>query len=161
MALLEQIQARLLRIERWIGGTCLLLLLVLALVQIVARNFLSIGLPVADTLTRYLVLYVTFFGAILAIHGQRHISLDVLCIWLGQCWRDRLHRPLHFIGALVTALLCQAAWAYWQDEWAYVPDPDRWMTLLALILPAGFGLLSLHFLLAGLIGKPAAEPERP
>lgn len=160
MALLVDIQAWLLRIERWIGGSCLLLLLVLALAQIVARNFLSIGLPTADTLTRYLVLYVTFFGAILAIHGQRHISLDVLCVWLGQSWRDRLHRPLQFIGALVTALLCQAAWAYWQDEWAHVTDQDRWMTLLALILPVGFGLLSLHFLLAGLIGRPAAEPER-
>jgi TRAP-type C4-dicarboxylate transport system permease small subunit len=160
LALLETVQGLLLRIERWVGGTCLLLLLVLALVQIVARNFFSIGLPTADTLTRYLVLYVTFFGAILAIHGQRHISLDVLNVWLGQRWRDRLHRPLHFIGALVTALLCQAAWAYWQDEWTHVSEQDRWMTLLALILPVGFGLLSLHFLLAGLIGKPAAEPER-
>jgi TRAP-type C4-dicarboxylate transport system permease small subunit len=161
LTLLVYIQALLLRIERWIGGSCLLLLLILALAQIIARNFLSIGLPTADTLTRYLVLYVTFFGAILAIHGQRHISLDVLCVWLGQCWRDRLYRPLQFIGALVTALLCQAAWAYWQDEWAHVTDQDRWMTLLALILPVGFGLLSLHFLLAGLIGKPAVEPERP
>lgn len=161
MALLADIQARLLRMERWLGGTCLLLLLILALTQIVARNLFSIGLPMADTLTRYLVLYVTFFGAILAIHGQRHISLDVLCVWLGKCWRDRLHRPLHFIGALVTALLCQAAWAYWWDEWTYVSDDERWMTLLALILPVGFGLLSLHFLLAGLIGKPPAEPSPP
>lgn len=161
MALLERIQSLLLRIERWIGGTCLLLLLVLALTQIVARNFFSIGLPTADTLTRHLVLYVTFFGAVLAIHGQRHISLDVLSVWLDESWRERLYRPLQFIGALVTALLCQAAWAYWQDEWAHTPDHDRWITLLALILPAGFGLLSLHFLLAGLIGRPSTEPERP
>jgi TRAP-type C4-dicarboxylate transport system permease small subunit len=161
LALLATVQGLLLRIERWLGGACLFLLLVLALAQVVARNFLSTGLPVADTLTRYLVLYVTFFGAILAIHGQRHISLDVLCVWLGQCWRDRLHRPLHFIGALVTALLCQAAWAYWRDEWAYVPDQDRWKTLLALILPLGFGLLSLHFLLAGMIGKSQGASEQP
>lgn len=161
MARLAQIQTLLLRLERWIGGGALLLLLILVLAQVVARNVFSLGLPMADTLTRYLVLYVTFFGAILAIHGQRHISLDVLCAWLGQGWRDRLYRPLHLFGALVSALLCQAAWAYWQDEWAHVSDAERWMTLLALILPVGFGLLSLHFLLAVLIGKPAAEPPRP
>lgn len=161
MAALVYIQDRLLRLERWIGGASLLLLLLLVLAQVVARNLFSIGLPVADTLTRYLVLYVTFFGAILALHGQRHISLDVLCVWLGQCWRDRLHRPLHLLGAVVTALLCQAAWAYWQDEWAHVADQERWMTLLALILPGGFGLLSLHFLLAGLIGKRTTEPTHP
>jgi TRAP-type C4-dicarboxylate transport system permease small subunit len=161
LAALVHIQNGLLRIERWIGGGCLLLLLLLALAQVIARNVFSIGLPTADTLTRYLVLYVTFFGAILAIHGQRHISLDILCVWLGQCWRERLYRPLHVLGALVTGLLCQAAWAYWQDEWAHVANHDRWMTLLALILPIGFGLLSLHFLLAALIGRPATQLERP
>jgi TRAP-type C4-dicarboxylate transport system permease small subunit len=62
---------------------------------------------------------------------------------------------------VVTALLCQAAWAYWQDEWTHVADQERWMTLLALILPGGFGLLSLHFLLAGLIGKRTTEPTHP
>ena len=161
MALLEYIQERLLRLERWIGGLSLLFLLLLALAQVVSRNVFSIGLPVADTLTRYLVLYVTFFGAILALHGQRHISLDVLCVWLGQCWRDRLYRPLHFFGALVTALLCQAAWAYWWDEWTYVSDAERWMALLALVMPVGFGLLSLHFLLAGLIGRRDAAAPSP
>ena len=73
----------------------------------------------ADTLTRHLVLYVTFFGATLAIHSHRHIKIDVLCAFLDERWLERLYRPLQFLGALVCALLLQAAWVYWLDEWEF------------------------------------------
>ncbi len=152
MTAVRTLRDLLLRIERWIGSGCLFLLLALALAQIVARNFFSIGLPVADTLTRYLVLYVTFFGAILAIHSHRHIKIDVLCAFLDERWLERLYRPLQLIGALVCALLCQAAWVYWLDEWTYAADYARWTVTLALIMPVGFGLLSLHFVLSALLG---------
>lgn len=152
MSALHTLRDQLLRLERYLGAASLFLLLGLALVQIVARNFFSMGLPMADTLTRHLVLYVTFFGATLAIHSHRHIKIDVLCAFMNETWMTWLYRPLQLIGAIVCGLLCQAAVVYWLDEWAYAADYQQWTVLLALILPIGFGLLSLHFILSGLLG---------
>lgn len=152
MTALRLLRDALLTLERWIGAGSLLLLLGLALAQILARNFFATGLPVADTLTRYLVLYVTFFGAILAIHAHRHIKIDVLCAFLDETWLEWLYRPLQFLGALVCGLLAQAAWVYWLDEWNYTPEHLRWTVGLALVMPVGFGLLALHFVLSGLLG---------
>lgn len=157
---LRRLRTLLTAIERWVGGASLLLLLLLALAQILARNLFDIGLPTADTLTRHLVLYVTFFGATLAVHERRHIKIDVLCACLHQRWIERLHRPIHLLGALVCGLLTQAAIEYWREEWQYATDYDRWTVLLSLILPAGFGLLTLHFLLSAALGYHEREWRR-
>ena len=144
-------------LERWIGGLCLFALLALALVQIVARNFFDAGIPVADTLTRYLVLYVTFFGATLAVHAHRHIKIDVICACLSECWLARLHRPIHFLGAVICGLFCQAGIVYWRDEWQYAGDHERWMVILSIVIPIGFGLLAVHFLLSAILGYHERE----
>lgn len=140
------------RIETALAGLSLLLLLVLTLTQIIARNLFETGLPMADSVTRHLVLYVTFFGAVLAVDSQRHIRIDVVSAWLSDAWLDRLYRPLHLLAGLVCVLLTQAAVRFWIDEWQYAAMQERWQALVNLILPLGFGLLALHFLLATLVG---------
>ena len=158
-AALAVFQRRLTRVETWLAGLSLLFLLVLTLLQIVARNLFETGLPLADTLTRHLVLYVTLFGAALAVDSQRHIRIDVVSAWLSNVWLDRLYRPLHVLAAAVCLLLTQAAVRFWLDEWEYAALQDRWQTLVNLILPLGFGLLSLHFLLSALIGPQTGSPR--
>jgi len=143
------------RVETTFAGLSLLALIILTLAQIIARNLFETGLPVADALTRHLVLYITFFGAALAADSQRHIRIDTLAAFLPEHWVERLHRPLNSIAALVCAALTQAAVRFWLDEWKYVADHERWQALFNLIIPIGFGLLCLHFLLAVVAG-----PER-
>lgn len=140
------------RAETALAGLSLLLLVGLTLAQTVARNLFDTGLPAADAVTRHLVLYILFFGAALAAENQRHIRIDVVAAWLSQATLDRLHRPLNALAAVVCILFTLAAARFWLDEWAYVSDAERWQTLVNLILPCGFGLLSLHFLLAALLG---------
>jgi TRAP-type transport system small permease protein len=158
-AALLYLQRRLTRIETWLAGLSLLLLLALTLAQIIARNLFETGLPMADSITRYLVLYVTFFGAALAVDSQRHIRIDVVSAWLSDAWLDRLHRPLHLLAGVVCLLLTQAAVRFWLDEWQYAAMQVRWQVLVNLILPLGFGLLTLHFLLATLIGPQHRLPR--
>ncbi len=147
---------RLRRSLRWVetafAGLSLLTLITLTLAQIIARNLFETGLPVADALTRHLVLYITFFGAALAADSQRHIRIDTLAAFLPEPWAERLYRPLNSIAALICAALTQAAIRFWLDEWKYVADHERWQALFNLIIPIGFGLLCLHFLLAVVAG---------
>ncbi len=140
--------------ETVLAGLSLLLLIALTLMQILARNLFDTGLPLADTFTRHLVLYIAFLGATLAADSQRHIRIDSLATWLSARARGRLHRPLHAIAMLVCAALTQAAARFWLDEWQHAVAQERWQALFSLILPVGFGLLTLHFLLAVLAGPP-------
>jgi TRAP-type C4-dicarboxylate transport system permease small subunit len=65
-----------------------------------------------------------------------------------------LRPPLYLISACLCAALTWAAMRFWYDDWQYVADHERWASILALITPFGFSLLTLHFLLGGLF-KPA------
>ena len=74
MLFINRLRNGLLQVEVWLAAASLLVLLLLALAQILARNLFDSGIAEADTLTRYLGLYVTFFGAAVAIERDRHIS---------------------------------------------------------------------------------------
>jgi len=104
------------------------------------------------------VLYVTFLGAALASDADRHIRVDALAAWMSRSWRDRLYRPLQAVGLAITALLAQAAWRFWWDEWSYAAAHERLQVSLNLIVPGGFALLAVHFLI-GLILGPEARPQ--
>jgi TRAP-type C4-dicarboxylate transport system permease small subunit len=153
MALLKQLRDGLIKIETWLAAGSLLLLLCLALAQILARNLFDTGFAHADSLTRYLVLYVTFFGAAVAVDRQRHIKIDVCCVALPLRALHALYRPMHALTALVCAAMAAAAVHFWLDAWQFAPQHERWQVLVALVIPVGFTLLSLQFTLAALIGQ--------
>lgn len=154
--LLNRFRYHLRRIEIVLAGLSLLLMLVLTLGQIIARNFFETGLPAADTLARYLVLYVAFFGAALATDTDQHIKIDVLSSFLHQHWVGRLFRPLQLLGTIVTGLYAQAAYRLCWEEWQFAAMHEKWTVALMCIIPLGFSLLCLHFLLDTLTG-PARD----
>ena len=155
--MIRTLRTQITKLEVYLAASSLFLLLALSLGQIIARNFFNTGLPVADSITRHLVLYVTFFGAILAIETQSHIKIDVVTAWLSKTSINRLYRPLQAVGMVVCGFLAEAAGRFWYDAWQYALPSDRWLTAMDLILPIGFGLLSLHFMLAVLLGP--ANPK--
>ena len=57
--------------------------------QVLARNFFATGIPHAEILSRYMVLYVAFFGAVLAVEGSKHIRIDVVA----ACMKPERHPP--------------------------------------------------------------------
>jgi len=148
----------LIRMETFMAGASLLLLLSLVFGQVLARNFFASGIPNADILSRYMVLYVAFFGAALAVEYHKHIRIDVVAACLNPARIRKLHAPLYLISAILCGVMTWAATRFWYDDWQYVAEHERWSSILALITPFGFFLLSLHFLLGGLFTQPP-EPE--
>jgi TRAP-type C4-dicarboxylate transport system permease small subunit len=149
----------LVRMETFMAGGSLMLLLAIVFGQVLVRNFLESGIPHADILSRYLVLYVTFFGAALAIESHRHIRIDVVAACMKPERIFILRPPLYLISAVLCAALTWAAMRFWYDDWQYVADHERWASILALITPFGCLLLTLHFLLGGLFKPAPAEPS--
>ncbi len=83
-AWLTRFRHALTQLETAVAGSALLLLLALVFGQVLARNFLHSSIPAADILSRYLVLYVAFLGATLAIRSHRHIRLDIVAAFLSH-----------------------------------------------------------------------------
>ena len=148
----------LIRMETFMAGAALLLLLSLVFGQVLARNFFASGIPNADILSRYMVLYVAFFGATLAVEYHKHIRIDVVAACLRPVHIKKLHAPLYLISAILCSIMTWSAMRFWYDDWQYVAEHERWSSILALITPFGFSLLSLHFLLGGLFLQPP-QPE--
>jgi TRAP-type C4-dicarboxylate transport system permease small subunit len=148
------------RLETAIAGTALLLLLVLVFGQILARNILHSSIPEADILSRYMVLYIAFFGAALAVRSHRHIRLDIVAAFLSHRRIRQIRTPLYVISAAVCSVFAQAATRFWYDDWQYVADSERWSSILALITPFGFGLLALNFLLAAVFINPEGHVDK-
>lgn len=152
----EKIENVLLRIESIVASVSLMAILLLSLIEIGARNFLHTSIPNASIVIQYLVLWVSFFGAVLAVRG-RHIKLDVATLLISEAWRKKLERPIYFFSALVCATLFWAAARFWQSEWVAASPEDRWVAAMGIIFPVCFCLLSLHFALRGLIGPCSAK----
>jgi len=153
MPFLRKLRDGLIQLETWLAAASLLLLLVLALLQILARNLFDAGIADADTLTRYLVLYVTFFGAAVAVDRDRHIKIDVCCTLLEPATLGKLYRPMRALAAVVCAFFTDAAMRFWLDSLQFAPGHEHWLVLVGLIIPVGFALLTLQFVLASILGQ--------
>jgi len=152
---LERILAR---IEAGIAVLAFATMVLLSVLQVLARNLFDTGLPGVDLLLRYLVLVVTFLGAVLAVRERRHIRLDAAAGLIPAGWRRPLGILFDGLSALVCALLAWAAVRYWMEAWRYAAAGRQWLTALSLILPVSLALLALHFLLRAAITARHPEP---
>jgi len=142
------------RVELGAALLAFAIMLALSLADIIGRNLFNATLPGGDLVLRQLVLWVALPGAALAVAAKRHLHLDPANLAARPRWQKWTAIPFNLVAALVCALLTQAAWAYWQDEWQYQSTDAAWLAWLGLILPVAFGLLALHFLLRAVLATP-------
>lgn len=146
-----KIEHTLTRAETLLASVCLATILLISLLEIGARNFFHSGIPGASTLIQYLVLWVSFLGAVVAVR-ERHIKIDIATILISENWRRKLERPIFIFCTLVCATLCWHAVRFWLDEWSNVPSQEKWIAGMGIIFPLSFSLLTLHFALRVIIG---------
>ncbi len=91
-------------------------LVLLSLLQVLLRNLLHYGLPWIDPLTRHMVLWIAFLGAIAAAGHLKHIHMDVAGRLLPVGPRLLLRRTTALAAAAVSLVLSRAAWLYLSDE---------------------------------------------
>jgi len=142
---------------------CLSLVAALSFLQVLLRQ-LGQGLVWADTLLHQLVLSLGFLGTAAAARQEAHFAVDAVARLLPE----RAHYPLiqtgRSLGALASFALAHAAWKFVAGEWAarsVLFELDGLRVPAApfqLVLPAGFLLAGLHFLMR-LADPPHAAPE--
>lgn len=143
---------RLLRFLNLLEGGLLAILLstmiIVSATQILLRNVFETSITWGDPLLRMMVLWVGLLGAMVATRENNHISIDILSRYLSR----RVNIASQLITDLFTSFVC-ALLAYhgarfvMQDHEANViafADIPAWF--FELIIPVGFGVISLRYL---------------
>ncbi len=124
-------------------------MILLAGLQIVLRNGWDSGLTWGDPLLRILVLWVGLLGAMAATRANNQITIDLLSRLLSE----RLNRIKSVVVDLFAAVVCGLL-AYHSARFVMMEYEDGMMAFAAvpawlceLILPLGFGLMALRYLL--------------
>jgi TRAP-type C4-dicarboxylate transport system permease small subunit len=142
--------------ERSLVVALLVVMILLAFLQVILRNFFSMGFMWADPLLRHMVLWVGFVGASLATQKDRHINLDIITRFLPKRTTIAIRIAMSLFASTVTAFLAKAGWIFLRSEAASgetllsfggMYAPAWWFQV---IIPIGFGLLSFRFFLRAL-----------
>lgn len=153
MRAIEKIEQLLSRLEAVLAALGFAVMLIFSLLQIITRNFFNFSLPGAETLLGHLVLWIGMIGAVLAVRARRHVKIDLGPAWLGPRFSRRAAPLLNVFSAIVSALLAWAAMRFWWQEWLHATSAAQAAVMLSLILPLGFSLLAVHFLVRGLLDR--------
>jgi TRAP-type C4-dicarboxylate transport system permease small subunit len=143
----EHVDAVIDRVEQTLVAILLSIMIIIALSQIVLRNFFATGLTWGDPLVRNLVLWVGFIGAAIATREGKHLSIDVVSQWVPSRRRIFLEVIINLSSFIICGLLTFAAVKFVRNEAlmgsitflgisAWIPE---------LILPVTFGLMTLRY----------------
>jgi len=137
------------RIENGILTVLVLVLVALAGTQIFMRNAFGGGFLWADPFLRTLVVWTAMLGALAAVRDDKHIAVDVLQRFLPS-GAQRAARALTLLfAAAICAALAWYGWGLVSVDLDGGANSDfgvpNWM--LESILPIGFGLMALRFVL--------------
>lgn len=127
-------------------------MILLAFGQIIMRNLLDIGIIWVDPMLRVMVLWVGLLGALVATRLDKHITIDVLTRLLPPFWKLVSRIFTRLFTALVSGIIAWNAARFVLDEYevgsiAFYGFPS-WP--LEIIIPIGFGLISLRYVIEAL-----------
>jgi TRAP-type C4-dicarboxylate transport system permease small subunit len=151
---LKSILAKLERVGRAAEDTALVVLLgsmvLLAVLQIVLRQFFDSGISWADELVKIIVLWLAMVGSIAAARDNRHIRIDVLSHVLPEKLVVLTRVIVDLFAAAVCVVIAWQAWRYLQleIEWqeTVLGDVPAWVA--HAVVPVAFLLIAYRFVVS-------------
>lgn len=155
------------RIENGLIAILVLAMVLLAGAQIVLRNFFETGLSWADPLLRAMVVWAAMLGALAAARDDKHIGLDVLAHFVHGRTRRVMRAVCLLFAAAISATMAWYGYGLVELDFGgtnTVAGIPNW--LIEAVIPVGFGLLAVRFLLRAFqpprdADVPVLAPELP
>lgn len=171
MKFIRTISSSLLWVERSLVVLLLTVMVLLAFLQVILRNVFAEGILWADPLLRHMVLWVGFLGASLATQREKHINIDLITRFLSPKKKNFIRIGTHLFASAVCWFLAKSGWTFLQLA---IESEDVLLTIgevsypswwFQAIIPIGFGLMALRFLIAALertmeAVRPSAAPRQ-
>ncbi|MBP9212476.1 MAG: TRAP transporter small permease [Bacteroidetes bacterium] len=142
------------RISGWILVGLLGVMILMAFGQVILRNFFDSSIEWGDIFLRHLVLWVGYFGAVIATGEGRHLRIEFLTKLVSEKPRKVFFIISSLFAAVICYLLMQASVAFVQlemeSESTLILDLPGWYFIV--IIPIGYALISFRFLVRSLSG---------
>lgn len=139
--------------EKGLIGTLLAVMIVLAFLQVILRNFFSTGILWVDPLLRHMVLWICFLGASIATHKKKHIKIDIFGRLLSTKSKSVVNMLTNLFAASVSYALMDASYKFILDEQEAqtviltINNFEIISWWFQIIIPVGFGLMIFRFLI--------------
>ena len=145
-----------------LSGLCLAIMVVLVFGNVVLRYTLNSGITVSEELSRWLFVWLTFMGAVVALREHGHLGTDALVSRLPAVGKKACLMLAQLAMLYVSWLLLSGSWAQmlinWETE-APVTGASVGIFYASGVLMGGSGIaILLHDLLRTLF-VPLAEDE--
>ncbi|MBL4681529.1 MAG: TRAP transporter small permease [Pseudomonadales bacterium] len=134
--------------------SALISMLLMAVLQIVLRNFFDAGIFWAESFLRILVLWVAMLGAMVATRESNHISIDAFSRYL----KPGAKKVVSFITQVFSGVICGTV-AYYSLEFVQYEYQDQTIAfakvptwLCQSIIPFGFFVMSIRFMINSVLG---------
>lgn len=161
MKLLANLHRFFLKAETLLLASLLISLILIAVAQVVMRNFFGGGLMWADGYTRTSVLWVSLVGAMAASRQHRHIAIDVLIQRLPKHWKGIAHRLSYFLTSLVCLFGAWVSTEFVVQEYHYggnaFADIPNWSC--QAIIPFALGVIALRYGVAAFSHSTSGRPQ--
>ena len=140
-------------LEEFLMATLLAIMTLLTSLQVLLRYAFSTGLIWSLEATTYCFAWLVLIGMSYCVRTQSHIALDLLVKQFNERWRRLLGVFAIAVCIGYSLLMLYGSFIfvqrlYWLGNYARDLPVARWV--LTIILPIGFGLLTLRFIQLGL-----------
>ncbi len=121
----------------------------MAFLQVVLRNFFDTGILWGDIFLRHLVLWVGFIGASIATREEKHINIDILTRVVKPAWIPYIRVGVYLVTLIICAVLTKAGYVFlsYEKEAGTILFKNIPAWYFQLIIPVGFALIGFRFFL--------------
>lgn len=145
------------RTARYLVGVAAVLLVAMAVlinVEVVGRYFFSFSTLISDEYSGYFFTWITMLCLLYALRSGRMLNVDTLVGRLAPRLRQAVECLGAAVGVFVCAVMADATWGTVAVSWMFdsrsIQPSQTPLYLPQAVMPAGFALLGLGYLEAGL-----------
>ncbi len=144
---MDRIEKVLIRVNAFLVGLMMIVMFVLVFTNVVTRYCFGFSIATAEEISTFLMIWVTYLGAGLALREDRHASIDLFLDLLGDRAKKLIRTLLGFVLILFFALLCwygsRFAHFSWGIETIATQIPKG---IPYLCIPIGAALFIVHLI---------------
>jgi len=157
--------------QRWLDGYCrflemllaamLTVMVVLVFGNVVLRYAFNSGITVSEELSRWLFVWLTMLGAIVAIARHGHLGTDVLVARLGLTGKKVCAAIAHVLMLFVTWLLLRGLWEQVQINMTVSAPASGWPIGIVYLAGVVFAVSAIVLLAINFVAAMRSRGDDP
>lgn len=159
--MVDRFVGNLCRLFGFLMVACLALMVAMVFGNVVLRYAFNSGITLSEELSRWLFVWMTFLGAVVAVRSHAHLGTDSLVSRLPRAGKKACFVAAHLLMIFMCVLMGKGAWQQtvinYDTTSAVMEVSMAWFNVSGLFFAVLAGLILLHELFKLLTGKLADD----